>query len=225
MKNRITTCFLCFFVAVFTLTFSISLPFFIRPFYYLQIEPLNIPAEAGESKETIKDAYDDVLDYIINPFGEFKTGVFPHSESAKAHFADFKALFMINEALLLLSGGYIAAVLILKRKGRISFCHPLKLHPFALSGILVLTIIISIAALVFINFNRAFWIFHRIFFFGKENWLFDTETDPIIYALPQAFFMNCVIFIVISIFIISLLFILLGNFCAYRGQSNEKNRS
>ncbi len=223
MKNRILTSFLCFFVVVFTVTFSISLPFFIRPFYYLQIEPLNIPAETGKNKETIKDAYDDVLNYITIPGGELKTGVFPHSESAKAHFADFKALFMVNEALLLLSVGYIAAVLVLKKKGHISFCRPLKLHPFAFSGGLVIILVILIGGLAFADFNRAFWIFHRIFFFGKDNWLFDTETDPIIYALPQDFFKNCAIFIAIGIVFVSLLFMLLGHLLIKAKTKNEEN--
>ena len=45
------------------------------------------------------------------------------------------------------------------------------------------------------NFERAFVVFHSIFFPGKTNWLFDWRTDPIILLLPEDFFRNCAILI------------------------------
>lgn len=38
-------------------------------------------------------------------------------------------------------------------------------------------------------------VFHAIFFPGKDNWLLDPVTDPIILLLTQAFFRNCSILI------------------------------
>jgi len=46
------------------------------------------------------------------------------------------------------------------------------------------------------DFNRAFVVFHALFFPGKENWIFDPRTDEIINILPQEFFMNCAVCIV-----------------------------
>ena len=64
MKNKILTAVLGIFIALFIITFSIGLPIYFRPFYYMQIESLGIPEMCGESYETIKDAYDEVLDYL-----------------------------------------------------------------------------------------------------------------------------------------------------------------
>ena len=53
-----------------------------------------------------------------------------------------------------------------------------------------------IALLAALNFDGAFTVFHSIFFPGKDNWLFDPVTDPVILILPEAFFRNCAIAIV-----------------------------
>ena len=52
-----------------------------------------------------------------------------------------------------------------------------------------------VGALAATNFERAFVIFHSLFFPGKTNWLFDWRTDPIILLLPEDFFRNCAILI------------------------------
>ena len=52
-------------------------------------------------------------------------------------------------------------------------------------------------ALAATDFNRAFVIFHSIFFPGKTNWIFDWRTDPIILLLPEDFFRNCAILILV----------------------------
>ena len=54
---------------------------------------------------------------------------------------------------------------------------------------------IMIGALAALDFDRAFVVFHSIFFPGKTNWLFDWHADQIIRVLPQAFFRNCAILI------------------------------
>ena len=54
------------------------------------------------------------------------------------------------------------------------------------------TLILLAAAL---DFDRAFVVFHSVFFPGKDNWIFDWRTDPIILLLPQDFFRNCAILI------------------------------
>ena len=53
----------------------------------------------------------------------------------------------------------------------------------------------AIGALAALDFDRAFVVFHSIFFPGKTNWVFDWYRDPIIRVLPQDFFRNCAILI------------------------------
>ena len=54
---------------------------------------------------------------------------------------------------------------------------------------------LAVGGLAALNFDRAFVIFHSVFFPGKDNWIFDWRTDPIILFLPQDFFRNCAVLI------------------------------
>lgn len=184
-------CALCVFF--FLLTTAIGLPIYIRPFYYAHIEAFDLPARSGYTAEEIRAAYDEVLDYLTLPGKEFSTGVLPHSAEGKAHFEDCKVLFDLN-ASILLGSGFVLAVLFFMRK---------KWGPYRLgkhsaylwAAVLSLTAPIMIGCLAALDFDRAFVIFHSIFFPGKTNWVFDWYADPIIRVLPQEFFMDCAILI------------------------------
>ena len=52
-----------------------------------------------------------------------------------------------------------------------------------------------VGALAALDFDRAFVVFHALFFPGKDNWLFDPAADEIINILPQEFFRNCALLI------------------------------
>ncbi|MHB8132557.1 MAG: DUF1461 domain-containing protein, partial [Mobilitalea sp.] len=65
-----------------------------RPLYYMEIEPLNIEADSGLSRDAIVDNYDALIDYS-SPF--FKGDlVFPSltaSQSGLQHFVEVKNIF------------------------------------------------------------------------------------------------------------------------------------
>ena len=63
------------------------------------------------------------------------------------------------------------------------------------ASILALVLPLVLGALAALDFDRAFVIFHSLFFPGKTNWIFDWRTDPIILVLPQDFFMHCAMLI------------------------------
>ena len=187
----------------FILTFSIGLPIYCRPFYYLQIDALELPMYSGFSKTEIKEAYDQVLDYLTLPGRAFGTGVMAHSQEGAAHFADCKVLFDLNAAVLLGSGLCLLVLLWLRRNGKVG---PYRLGRrssafyAALSAVVLPVIIGALAAL---DFDRAFVVFHSIFFPGKDNWIFDWRTDEIILVLPQEFFMYCAMLIGASVLLFS----------------------
>ena len=54
---------LCAALAV--LACSIAVPILFRPFYYAQIESLELPARTGYSEEIIREAYDEMLDFCV----------------------------------------------------------------------------------------------------------------------------------------------------------------
>ena len=209
-KNRLFTVLLSIFVILGMLTFSIGLPIYFRPFYYMQIEPLGIPERTGHNKQAITEAYDQVLDFLTVPGNEFGTGVFPFSESGKQHFEDCKVLFDLNGSILLISIAVIAVLMLMKRKQVFTLSRPFGRHYLLTCGASTLSLIGLIALLASLDFNQAFTVFHTIFFPGKDNWIFDPRTDGIINAMPQQFFMNCAILIGVSVVLFCLGFILFG---------------
>lgn len=70
--------------------------------------------------------------------------------------------------------------------------------------------ILDLAVLAVTDFDRAFTIFHGVFFPGKENWLFDPATDPVILLLPEEFFRRCAIAIAASLLLLCLVLALTG---------------
>ena len=190
-------------VAVLTLTVSIGLPIYVRPFYYLQIEPLGIPEATGHSYREIVDSFNELLDYLTLPGREFSTGVFAYSEEGMNHFVDCKWLFDLNAVGLIVSLVIVVALLILHKRGVITLPTLRGFRLSAIAGGALLLTFLALGILVSLDFDRAFVIFHSLFFPGKDNWLFNPYTDEIILALPSDFFMNCAILIASSVIIIS----------------------
>lgn len=193
MKTKLLSVLCAVCVVVFLLTAAIGLPIYIRPFYYAHIEAFNLPARSGYTAEEIREAYDEVLDYLTLPGKEFSTGVLPHSAEGKAHFEDCKVLFDLNASILIGSGLALAVLFFLRKKW-----GPYRIgkHSAAFwAAVLSVTAPIMIGCLAALDFDRAFVIFHGIFFPGKTNWVFDWYTDPIIRVLPQEFFMDCAVLI------------------------------
>ena len=191
-------------LVVLIITFSIALPIYFRPFYYMQMKLFDFTERAGAqyTDEMVWDAYNEVLNYLTLPGKEFGTGVFPHSDEGESHFRDVKVLFNLNAIALFVSLTTVITLYILNRKKIISLERKNGYHISYYVGKWTLIIFAVTALLVSINFDVAFDIFHRIFFPGKTNWYFDYNVDPIIWVLPQKFFMNCAILIVASIIII-----------------------
>ena len=109
---------LCALTAVFTaltlLTAAIAAPILCRPFYYAHIGPLKLEARTGLTREEIKTAFNEMLDYCLGA-PEFSTGVLRWSESGKAHFTDVRGLFLLDLRVLAVSAVALAAVLLFAR--------------------------------------------------------------------------------------------------------------
>ena len=223
MKSKILTGLLAFFIAILIITFSIGLPIYFRPFYYLQVDLLDIPAYSGADKDTIIEAYDELLDYLTIPGNEFKTGDFKYSESGKSHFVDCKVLFDLNAYAFLISLVCIAALIILNKKGVFELWRPFGMNIAFSSGAYTLGGFVVIGGLAALNFDKAFEIFHKIFFPGKDNWLFSWYEDEIIRILPQDFFMNCAILSLVSIIILCIGCIASGLIPKYRKKLAEED--
>ena len=182
-------------LVLFLLTAAIALPIYIRPFYYAHIEALGLPEYVGLTAAQIREGYDAILDYLTLPGREFSAGVFAYSPEGEAHFADCKVLFDLNRNVLLLSGMGLLVLGLLRRAGKTG---PYRLGRFSAArwaALLALILPLVLGGLAALDFDRAFVIFHSLFFPGKTNWLFDWRTDPIILVLPQDFFLHCALLI------------------------------
>ena len=197
-------------LVLFVLTAAIGLPIYIRSFYYAHIEPMGLPEYTGLTAQQLREAYDGILDYLTLPNKPFSCGVLPFSEEGEAHFADCRVLFDLNRNVLLGSGTVLAVLALLRKK-----CGPYRLGRRSAAwwaGLLALIAPLVIGGLAALDFDRAFVIFHKIFFPGKSNWLFDWRTDPIILALPQEFFRNCAILIGAGLVVFSLGLLIFSGF-------------
>ena len=195
-------------VSILIITFSIGLPIYCRFFYYAHINALDIPKITGYEYGEIKQAYDQVLNYLTLPNVEFGTGVFAHSQEGASHFADCKMLFNLNIISLLCSATIVLALFFLDKKKIIKIYRIKEFSPAFYSAILIFVTVGVLGAIISVNFDSAFTVFHKLFFPGKDNWTFHPAYDEIILALPQQFFMNCAILIGSSISVICLTIII-----------------
>lgn len=193
-QNKILTLFWAAILALVVLTGSIAAPILCRPFYYAHISSLGLSERIGLSETEIRRAYDEMMDYCVGG-DTFATGILPHSAQGASHFADVRGLFLLDLRLLAASVVAGVALFVLSRLiGR--RCAPiLGRGPSFWAGAGLGGCFILLGALAALDFNRAFVIFHQLFFPGKDNWLFDPATDPIIFILPQEFFRNCALLI------------------------------
>ena len=203
MKNKLISLLFSLAALLLIITISIGLPIYFRPFYYAHITPMDLVEESGHSRDEIIDAYNEVLDYLTIPGKEFGAGVMKYSESGKDHFVDCKELFDLNATVLVISAAILLTILILRRMGKLELANIGGYHPIFYSGVGAILIPCVLGLLISADFDRAFVIFHKIFFPGKDNWTFDPRYDEIIMVLPQEFFRNCAILIGVGIILLS----------------------
>ena len=151
--------------ALVVLTGSIAVPLLCRPFYYAHIGPMGLE-EYGLSREQIETAYNHV-----------------------------RGLFLLDLRVFMAAAVLLAAALALCKAGKVCPHRFLDRGPgfWAAAGLGVS--FLAVGGLAALDFDRAFVIFHSLFFPGKDNWIFDWIMDPIILFLPQDFFRSCAILI------------------------------
>ena len=198
----ITSVLITVLAALLIVSVSISLPILIRPFYYAQIEHLDLPPSL--SYEQIKRCYDEMMDYCLGLSSEFSAGGLKFSEEGVSHFDDVRVLFFVDFAVIIASALLLAAIFITLKLTKV------KPHRFFgrsapfWSVVSIGSICSAIGIACAVNFRQTFIFFHKIFFVGKENWAFDPSTDPIILLLPNQFFSNCGLLIFASVIIFSI---------------------
>lgn len=185
--------------ALFLLTVSIAAPILLRPFYYAHIAPLGLEQATGLSREQIITAYDEMLDFCTGRTDLFSVGGLSYTQAGRDHFADVRSLFLLDLWAVALSGLALLGWMLASKRTRV------RPYRFRKRGFLfwgstgLCTGLLCVGGLAALDFDRAFVLFHAIFFPGKDNWLFDPRFDAVIRILPQEFFRNCAILILVLV--------------------------
>ena len=182
----------------------------VRDFYTVQIGPLGICEASGLTRRQAAEAYGDVMDYCMGRRPDFAAGVLPFSAEGAGHFADVRGLFLLVVWVFVAAAGLLLAGAVVcrlrrQRLPRLGGRTPGFWAACGLGGLFLL-----IALLAALDFDGAFTVFHSIFFPGKDNWLFDPVTDPVILILPEAFFRNCAIAIVTVLLTVCIMLVVTG---------------
>ena len=180
-----------------------------RPFYYFFMNALDIPESSGYPSAVVKEAYDDVMDYIWFG-GPFRTGQLAFSENGEAHFADCVPLFRLQPILFGVALFVLFLYAYLRRRDFLRPVSILDQSPLALGGALTLLTISAVGIFALVDFDAMFKLFHKIAFPGKENWMFDPTKDEIIKILPESFFLACALFIVVGALLLGVATIVVG---------------
>ncbi|HHT97549.1 MAG TPA: TIGR01906 family membrane protein [Clostridiales bacterium] len=180
-----------------------------RPLYYIDIKFLSIEKVSGISKFDIIQNYNALMEFL-SPFynGSLAFPTLSSSPEALQHFDEVKDIFIlfyyITFALLSIS----IPITIYKTKKR-------DFQYLFASSIISIVLPIVFTSMIFINFQKAFVLFHKLFF-KNDNWLFDPNLDPVINILPSEYFMHCALLII--------LLILLFSFISFVIYKNNKRR-
>ena len=163
---------------LFLVSVSVTAVLNFRPLYYADMKSMNLAAESGYSEEVIRLNYDRLIDY--NNLGGSKELVFeemPMSEGAAIHFREVRRIFILLEALAVITGVILA--------GTILFCVRTKQIVWLKRTAILAFVIPSVLGILVLNDWEAVFIeFHRLVF-SNDYWLFDPAADPIITVLPD----------------------------------------
>ena len=194
--NRKKDIVLAFILTIFIITLSVVLTVFFKQLYYFDIDYLNIPAISGVSKDIIQKNYDILIQYQSIFFrGTLDLPDFVMSTTGRIHFEEVKRIFEVIQILCAVTG-VISAIMI--------YCNvkEKEYRYLKLTTIFCIVIPTVLGFLASLDFDRAFVIFHKVFF-RNDYWIFDSISDPIITILPETFFMHCFMMIVILVIMMS----------------------
>lgn len=191
------------------LTFSIAIPILWRDFYYLHIDLLNIVKATGVSRSDLIYSFNKLMDSLVF-YKEFGEGVFEYSVSGMNHFLDCRILFTLDLVTLPISFVVFLVYFILIKTKKIIVYRPAGMSILFYASFVPILLLGALAIYALIDVNSAYTFFHAVLFPGKDNWVFNPRTDPIINALPEQFFLDCGI-LIFSVLLLVLLVVIIYN--------------
>ncbi|MFZ2762214.1 MAG: TIGR01906 family membrane protein [Streptococcus infantarius] len=172
--------------------------------YPLEVDWLKLTLQVTITKADLLKNFNVLMTYLTNPLSHtLAMSDFPSSASGLKHFGDVKYLFHLAQAVFILLA-YPSWLFWKNSRADKS----LFLHQKAFAFAAILPILIAVVGIL-IGFDQFFTLFHEMLFPGDSSWLFNPATDPIIWVLPEEYFMHCFIifFVTYEALMLSLLVI------------------
>jgi len=195
-------------VALFTIGISVIASLNLRSIYKYSIQKYDLDKIGQLSKEKLMEDYNILLNYLQNPFAKkLKFDNFIMSSNGEFHFYEVKKIFLSIYLIVLIFVLIFIVIYLIKKYNnkKIKLIKSLNYGANAL-----ISIIAVLLTSIFIDFSKAFIIFHKIFF-NNEYWIFDSKTDPIINVLPEEVFklyaLVVIIFTLIAIIVYKAIYI------------------
>lgn len=187
--NSVLKILMSIFTAISIIAISTIIALNLRFIYKFIIDKYDLVNITGVSVENLMIDYSGLINYLQNPFiGSLKFQNFPMSPYGEIHFYEVKRIFII---LIIIGIMFLIINLIYFIIGRVknNRIYIIKIIKNLNSGSNILIgFFIVLIGVYFIDFSKAFIIFHKIFF-RNDYWIFDERIDPIIKALPEDLFM------------------------------------
>jgi integral membrane protein (TIGR01906 family) len=156
--------------------------------YPLEIDWLKLTLQVTITKDDLLKDFNILMTYLTNPLSHrLVMPDFHSSASGLKHFRDVKHLFHLAQAVFLV---LLYPTWRFWKNSRAE--KSLFLHQKAFGLAAILPVVIAVAGAL-IGFDQFFTLFHEALFPGDTSWLFNPATDPIIWVLPEDYFMHCFI--------------------------------
>ncbi len=196
--NNVIKVFYGIIVAILTIGISTIITLNSKFIYYYSIDKYNLEKIANISKEMLIGDFDRLIKYLQNPFIEkLKFNNFTMSINGEFHFYEVKKIFLWIYAITIFIA-LLFIILVITNKFNRNKIHIYKTLNYG-ANTLIITIV-SLLAIIAIDFSKAFIVFHKIFF-NNDYWIFDERTDPIIKVLPEEVFMLYALVIIALVFV------------------------
>ena len=182
-KLRFSASVLCLLAAAILLTIYLA-----WLFYPLEISYFTLSDKVHLKAETIQYNFNILLNYLTNPFSQkLSMPDFRSSAAGLYHFQAVKYLFHLAQVVFVLT--LPALIFFIQKVVKKGFLALYQRNLLILS--LLPFVMICLAGLI--GFNSFFTLFHQVLFVGDNTWLFDPAKDPVIWILPEEFFMHAFI--------------------------------
>ena len=165
MKGILNNVFKVFYgiiIAILTIGISTIITLNSKFIYYYSIDKYNLEKIANISKEMLIDDFDRLIKYLQNPFIEkLKFNNFTMSINGEFHFYEVKKIFLWIYAITIFIA-LLFIILVITNKFNRNKIHIYKILNYG-ANTLIITIV-SLLAIISIDFSKAFIVIHKIFF-------------------------------------------------------------